>query len=63
MNLLLDSALKATVILFAAWTATLLLRRASADVRHLVWLVAMFAVAMLPAALSIPQNAIPAQLC
>ena len=59
MNLLLDSALKATVILFAAWTAALLLRRASADVRHMIWLMAMFAVAMLPAALSIPQSAIP----
>ncbi len=59
MNLLLDSALKATVILFAAWTAALLLRRASADVRHSVWLVAMLAVAMVPAALSIPQSAIP----
>lgn len=59
MNLLLDSALKATVILFAAWAAALLLRRASADVRHTVWLVAMLAVAMVPAALSIPQSAIP----
>ncbi len=59
MNLLLDSALKATVILFAAWTAAFALRRASADIRHLIWLMAMLAVAMLPAALSIPQNAIP----
>src|SRR5271170_1956120 len=59
MNLLLDSALKATVILFAAWTATLFLRRASADVRHMVWLAAMIAVALLPAVLSIPQSAIP----
>jgi TonB family protein len=66
MNLLLDSALKATVILFAAWTASLALRRASADVRHIIWLMATLAVAllpavaMLPAALSIPQSAIPA---
>jgi TonB family protein len=59
MNLLLDSALKATLILFAAWTAALLLRRASADVRHTIWLIAMFAVAMVPAVLSIPQSAIP----
>jgi TonB family protein len=59
MNLLLDSALKATLILFAAWTAALALRRASADVRHMIWLVAMLAVALLPAALSIPQTAIP----
>jgi TonB family protein len=59
MNLLLDSALKATLILFAAWTAAFALRRASADVRHTVWLIAMLAVALLPAALSIPQSAIP----
>jgi len=60
MNLLLDSALKATLILFAAWTASLLLRRASADVRHMIWLTALLAVAILPAILSIPQTAIPA---
>ena len=59
MNLLLDSALKATVILFAAWIATLALRRASADVRHAIWLIAMFALAIVPAVLSIPQSAIP----
>src|SRR5580658_4438601 len=59
MNLLLDSALKATLILFAAWTASLALRRASAGVRHTVWLAAVLAVAMVPAALSIPQTAIP----
>jgi len=60
MNLLLDSALKATVILFAAWIAALALRRASADVRHAIWLIAMFALAIVPAVLSIPQNVIPA---
>jgi len=59
MNLLLDSALKATVILGAAWTALLMLRRASASVRHLLWLAAVLAVAMVPLALSIPQSAIP----
>jgi TonB family protein len=59
MNLLLDSALKATVILLAAWTASLALRRASAGVRHMVWLAAVLAVAVLPLALSIPQAAIP----
>ena len=60
MNLLLDSALKATVVLLAALTASRLLRRASADVRHLIWLMATLAVAALPAILSIPQSAIPA---
>jgi TonB family protein len=59
MNLLLDSALKATLILFAAWTASLMLRRASASVRHMVWLGALLTVAMVPLALSIPQGAIP----
>ena len=59
MTLLFDSALKATVILFAAWTATLMLRRASAGVRHAIWLAAILVVAILPAALSIPQGAIP----
>ena len=59
MNLLLDSALKATVILGGASMAALLLRRASAGVRHIVWLAAVLAVAMVPLALSIPQSAIP----
>jgi TonB family protein len=59
MNLLLDSALKATVILFAAWTATLVLRRASSGVRHMIWLAALLAVAIVPVVLSIPQSAIP----
>jgi TonB family protein len=59
MNLLLDSALKATIILIAAWAASLALRRASADLRHTIWLVATLAVALLPAVLSIPQSALP----
>jgi TonB family protein len=59
MNLLLDSAMKATLILFAAWAASLAMRRASADARHTLWLAAILAVAMLPAALLIPQSAIP----
>jgi TonB family protein len=60
MNLLLDSALKATVILLAAWAASMALRRASAEARHLIWLAAILSVAVLPVALSIPQSAIPA---
>jgi TonB family protein len=59
MNLLLDTALKATIILLAAFAASLALRRASADVRHAVWLAAILAVAILPAALSIPNSTIP----
>jgi TonB family protein len=60
MNLLLDSAIKATVILFAAWAASLALRKASADLRHMIWLTALLAVALLPAVLAIPPAAIPA---
>src|SRR5580698_6527521 len=59
MTLLLDSALKATLILLAAWTASLALRRASAGVRHAIWLAAILAVGLLPAVLSIPRSAIP----
>jgi TonB family protein len=59
MNLLLDSALKATVILCAACVAAQALRRASASARHLIWLAAVLAVALIPAVLSIPQGAIP----
>jgi len=60
MNLLLDSALKATVILLAAWAASIALRRASAEVRHMIWLAAVISIAILPVALSIPRSAIPA---
>ncbi|MBZ5601137.1 MAG: M56 family metallopeptidase [Acidobacteriia bacterium] len=57
MNVILDSALKSTAILSAAWIIAQLLRRASADVRHRVWLAALLAVAVLPvAALSIPRS-------
>jgi TonB family protein len=63
MTLLLDSALKATVILTAAWLATIFLRRRSADMRHRVWLAAMLAVAGLPALiLAIPQALPQAQI-
>lgn len=62
MNLLIDSAVKATAILALAWIAARALRRASADVRHLIWLIATISVATLPAALSIPQSAIPSAM-
>ena len=60
MNLLLDSAFKATPILIAAWVATILLRRASADLRHRIWLTAILSTAILPAALRIASAALPA---
>ena len=60
MNLMLDSAFKATPILMAAWLATLVMRRASADLRHRVWMAAILTVAALPAALRIAPAALPA---
>jgi beta-lactamase regulating signal transducer with metallopeptidase domain len=45
---LLVFALRATVLLAAAWLATNLMRKASAATRHLVWTVAIFGVLALP---------------
>lgn len=60
MNLMLDSALKATPILIAAWLVTTLIRKASADLRHRVWIAAILAVAALPAVLWMASAALPA---
>src|SRR5262249_37704585 len=57
---MIDALLKSTVIFAAAWTATLCLRRASADLRHRIWLGALFAVAALPIFLWIPTAQVPA---
>src|SRR6185295_18726724 len=48
MNLLIDSALRSTVILAIAWIVTLALRRSSADLLHRIWLTALGGVALLP---------------
>jgi beta-lactamase regulating signal transducer with metallopeptidase domain len=59
--------LKGILIVTAAWLLTLLLRKSSAAKRHLVWLVALVAVAIVPLAqinlpsVTLPVNA-PAQL-
>lgn len=45
---LIGLSLKASLILIAAWAATLLLKRHSASTRHLVWLVAFIGVLALP---------------
>ncbi len=60
MTLLMDVYLKATLILAIAWIATLLLRRASADLRHRVWLAALVAVAILPVFEMVVARALPA---
>ena len=46
-NLILTAALKGTIVLGAAWIATALLRRRSADLRHHIWLAALIAMALL----------------
>jgi TonB family protein len=48
--MLIEVSVKVALIIAVAWTATTLLRRESADVRHLVWLAAL---------LSLPILAIP----
>ena len=49
---LLDTGVKATVLLVVALLATALLRRASAAVRHRVWCLAFAGLLLLPAALA-----------
>jgi hypothetical protein len=48
MPALLDTALKATVLLAVACALTLLLRRASAAARHLIWALAVVGVLAVP---------------
>ena len=55
-SLILTAALKGTVVLGAAWIATALLRRRSADLRHRVWLAAIIAMALLLVPVSVPQT-------
>ena len=55
MNLLIEGALRATVVLGLAWLATALLRRASADVRGRIWRTALAATAFLFVPLPVPE--------
>jgi TonB family protein len=55
-NLILTAALKGTVVLAAAWLATALLRRSSADLRHRIWLAALIAMVLLLVPVSVPQT-------
>lgn len=59
MTLLLAAALRATVILGAAWLAARLLHTASADVRHRLWLATICAVASMPALLWLVPTVLP----
>jgi TonB family protein len=54
MTLLMDAALRATVLLGAGWIAAAALRTASADLRRAVWRVTIAAVALLPILLAVP---------
>ena len=57
---LLLFALRATVVLLAAWGATYLLRRGSAATRHLVWTAAVTAVLVLPLlSIALPRWNVP----
>ena len=64
LNFLLDAAVKATVLLVAAGLLSLVLRRQSAAMRHLVWLVALAGIVLMPVltlvlpGLSVPLGAI-----
>jgi len=55
-NLILTAALKGTIVLIAAWIATLLLRQRSADLRHRIWLAALLATALLLIPVPVPQT-------
>jgi len=48
--ILTDAALKAAVVLLAAWIVTLCMRRASAAARHLLWVQAIIIAMLLPIA-------------
>lgn len=53
-------AWKSTILLAAAWAASLLLRRASAALRHLVWTLALSSLLLLPLFVSVLPGWLPA---
>jgi len=55
MNLIVDIALRATVVLGLAWLAAALLHRASADVRGRIWRTALAATALLFIPVPVPE--------
>jgi len=55
MNLLVEIAVRATVVLGVAWLAAALLRRASADVRNRIWRTALAVTALLFIPVPLPE--------
>jgi len=53
---LMEAALRATVVLAAAWIATRILARASADIRHRIWSAALMIVALLLIPVPVPDQ-------
>ncbi|MCU1340188.1 MAG: TonB family protein [Bryobacterales bacterium] len=56
ITLIATAALKGTAVLGAAWIATGLLRRGSADLRHKIWVAALIALAALTIPIAPPQT-------
>jgi TonB family protein len=55
MNLIIEIAVRATIVLGSAWLATALLRHASADVRGRIWRTALAATALLFIPVPVPE--------
>jgi len=55
-ELILSAALRGTFVLGAAWLATWLLRRASADVRHKIWLASLVGLVLLLIPMPLPES-------
>lgn len=46
--ILFDAMIKGSIILFAAWTATLILRKSSSSIRHRIWIFAIASLLIMP---------------
>jgi beta-lactamase regulating signal transducer with metallopeptidase domain len=57
MDALFNAGLRGTVALLAAWIVTGLLRKASAELRHWIWLMALVSIASLLIPLPVPESA------
>jgi TonB family protein len=54
-DLLMNSAFKGAIVLALAWIATAVFRRASADLRHRIWLAALLAVVLFMIPVAVPE--------